>query len=92
MNSRPESPTPNASSSSGIGAATARRLALVWGVHPVPFDEVQDVGEMIAHATDAARREQVAAPGDTVVVIAGIPFGQRGSTNLLHVVHLPDAG
>ncbi|SME92300.1 pyruvate kinase [Pseudogulbenkiania subflava] len=72
--------------------ATARRLALVWGVHPVPFDEVQDVGEMIAHATDAAQREQVASPGDTVVVIAGIPFGQRGSTNLLHVVHLPDAG
>ncbi|EEG07976.1 pyruvate kinase [Pseudogulbenkiania ferrooxidans] len=70
--------------------ATARRLALVWGVHPVPFDEVQDVGEMIAHASDAALREQVAAPGDTVVVIAGIPFGQRGSTNLLHVVHLPD--
>ncbi|BAK75099.1 pyruvate kinase [Pseudogulbenkiania sp. NH8B] len=69
--------------------ATARRLALVWGVHPVPFDEVQDVGEMIAHASDAALRERVAAPGDSVVVIAGIPFGQRGSTNLLHVVHLP---
>jgi pyruvate kinase len=71
--------------------ATARRLALAWGVHPVPFDEVQDVGEMIAHATDAVLREQVARPGDTVVVIAGIPFGQPGSTNLLHVVHLPDA-
>jgi pyruvate kinase len=46
---------------------------------------------MIAHATAAARREGVARPGDTVVVIAGIPFGQSGSTNLLHVVKVPDA-
>jgi pyruvate kinase len=68
---------------------TARRLALAWGVVPVPFDEVHDIGEMIAHATAAARRQGVAQPGDTVVVIAGIPFGQSGSTNLLHVVKVP---
>ena len=30
--------------------ATARRLALVWGVHPVPFEEVHDVAEMVEHA------------------------------------------
>ncbi len=69
--------------------ATARRLALAWGVHPVPFDEVHDIGEMIAHATAAAVREGVAAAGDTVVVIAGIPFGEPGSTNLLHIARVP---
>jgi len=33
----------------------------------------------------------MAQPGDTVVVIAGIPFGKSGSTNLLHVVKVPNA-
>lgn len=69
---------------------TARRLALAWGVVPVPFDEVHDVGEMITHATAAARHAGVAKPGDTVVVVAGLPFGQQGSTNLLHVARVPE--
>jgi len=69
---------------------TARRLALAWGVIPVPFDEVHDVGEMIAHATAAARQAGVARPGDTVIVVAGLPFGQQGSTNLLHVARVPE--
>ena len=72
-------------------AATARRLALVWGVLPVPFDEVHDVAAMIEHATGAAMRAGVAQPGDTVVVVAGLPFGQQGSTNLLHVARVPGA-
>ncbi len=70
---------------------TARRLALAWGVVPVPFNEVHDVGEMITHATAAARQAGVARPGDTVVVVAGLPFGQQGSTNLLHVAQVPGA-
>lgn len=68
---------------------TARRLALVWGVHPVPFDEAKDVVEMVEHATAAAVRLEFAQPGDTVVVIAGIPFGKQGSTNLLHIAQIP---
>jgi len=70
-------------------ASTARRLALVWGVLPVPFDEVHDVVEMIEHATAATLKAGVAQPGDTVVVVAGLPFGQPGSTNLLHVARVP---
>lgn len=70
--------------------ATARRLALVWGVHPVPFEEVHDVAEMVEHAARAALTLGFGRAGDAVVVIAGLPFGQRGSTNLLHVARIPD--
>ena len=70
--------------------ATARRLALVWGVHPVPFEEVHDVAEMAEHAARAALTLGFGRAGDAVVVIAGLPFGQRGSTNLLHVARIPD--
>ncbi|ENO97966.1 pyruvate kinase [Thauera phenylacetica] len=69
--------------------ATARRLALVWGVHALPFEEVHDVAEMVEHAARAVQNLGFGSAGDAVVVIAGLPFGQRGSTNLLHVARIP---
>jgi pyruvate kinase len=68
---------------------TARRLALAWGVHAVRVDDdVHDVGEMLQHASQAAQSEGFAAPGDHIAVVAGLPFGHAGSTNLLHVHRL----
>lgn len=67
---------------------TARRLCLVWGVHPVAGEDIRDVAEMVEHARDAVRREGFAGPGDSVVIVAGMPFGHSGSTNLLHVTTL----
>jgi pyruvate kinase len=69
--------------------ATARRLALAWGVHPVPFEEVHDVTEMVEHASRVAVSHGFAGPGDVLVVIGGLPFGTSGSTNLLHVARIP---
>jgi len=68
--------------------ATARRLALVWGVHPVPFEEVHDVAEMTNRALHAATSGGFAQSGDQIVVIAGIPFGISGTTNLLHITRV----
>jgi pyruvate kinase len=68
--------------------ATARRMAMVWGVHAVLVDDVHDVAEMIDCACRSARDEGFAKPGDDVVVVAGLPFGQSGTTNLLHVARL----
>ncbi|MBV6272763.1 pyruvate kinase [Alcaligenaceae bacterium CGII-47] len=70
--------------------STARRLTLAWGIHPIHFDvQLTDVAEMISQATDAAVQAQRAESGDTVIVIAGLPFGHSGSTNLLHVASVP---
>ena len=69
---------------------TARRLTLAWGVRPVHFPEqLHESSEMIACATRSARDSGLAAPGDTIIVIAGLPFGRSGSTNLLHVARVP---
>ncbi len=68
---------------------TARRLTLAWGVHAVPCKDVSDLGEMIDHATDMAAQHDFAKPGDTIVMIAGVPFGTSGRTNLLHVATVP---
>jgi pyruvate kinase len=65
--------------------ATARRLALVWGIHSVRIDDVADVGQMTDVACQLARREQFAEAGQTIVAIAGMPFGEPGTTNLLRI-------
>lgn len=71
------------------GLPTARRLALAWGVLPVPFESIHDVREMVSHATTVVVQTGVARAGDTILVVAGIPFGEQGSTNLLHVARVP---
>jgi pyruvate kinase len=71
---------------------TARRLTMAWGVHAVRVDDdVHDVEEMLQRAGQAAQAEGFAAPGDHIAIVAGLPFGHAGSTNLLHVHRLAKA-
>ncbi len=66
--------------------STARRLALAWGIHSVHTDaDVADVREMTAVARDVARREKFAESGETIVAIAGVPFGVPGTTNMIRI-------
>jgi pyruvate kinase len=65
--------------------ATARRLALAWGVHTVHVEDAASVEQMTTMAGALARREKFAAAGETFVAIAGLPFGTPGSTNLLRL-------
>ncbi|UFX48296.1 pyruvate kinase [Bradyrhizobium sp. 41S5] len=67
----------------------SRRLCLLWGAHSVLSDDVQNYEEMVERATALAHAEQFASSRDLLVVVAGIPFGQAGSTNNLRVVSLP---
>jgi pyruvate kinase len=64
---------------------TARRLAVVWGVHAVVAKEVDSFAAAAEEARDEARQEGLAQPGEQIVVTAGIPFRQSGGTNMLHV-------
>ena len=67
---------------------TARRMGLIWGVHAVHTRDVSSFEEMVEKAKRMALRHRVAAGGDRVVIMAGIPFGTTGSTNVLHVARL----
>jgi pyruvate kinase len=66
-------------------AVTARRMAVIWGVHPLEVSEIHSMTEMVARAVRAAQHEGFAKTGDEVVVTAGVPFGTPGSTNALRV-------
>jgi pyruvate kinase len=68
--------------------ATARRLALAWGVHAVLCHDVADVPEMSDLAARTARNEGFGEPGDMIVISAGMPFGRSGTTNLLRIAQI----
>jgi pyruvate kinase len=64
---------------------TYRRMALVSGVVPLFVREYSSIDEMISIIVRAAHEEGLVKRGDTLIVIAGVPFGVRGQTNLLKV-------
>ncbi len=68
-----------------MSLATARRLACVWGVHPVVVEDIHSMTEMVARATRVALAEGFAKAGDSLVVTAGVPYGHPGMTNSLRV-------
>ena len=68
--------------------AAARRLGLLWGTHAVHTKDVESFEEMVAKAKRMALRHNIAKAGDSVIVIAGVPFRTPGSTNVLHVVRI----
>ncbi|HEX5536351.1 MAG TPA: pyruvate kinase [Sphingobium sp.] len=67
---------------------TARRMGLLWGVHAVRTKDIGSFEEMIGKARRMALRTRMAAAGDKIIVLAGVPFGTPGSTNVIHVAHL----
>jgi pyruvate kinase len=69
-------------------AATARRMCLAWGVHPVLVEDVYSFEQMVATAVRIASEEDFAGSGDRLVVTAGVPFGTPGATNILRIVRL----
>ena len=66
----------------------ARQMALIWGVHPVHTRDVDNFEEMVAKAKRMALRHGIAKANERVIIMAGIPFGTVGSTNVLHVARL----
>ena len=66
----------------------ARRLALVWGVHAALGEPVHSMTEAVASATKRARQEGFAQKGEEIILVAGVPFGQPGTTNALRVARL----
>ena len=64
---------------------TARLMAVVWGVHAVVTPDVHSMTEAVNRASRVSLTEGFAAHGDEIVVTAGVPFAQIGTTNALRV-------
>ncbi len=65
--------------------ATARRLSLVWGVHAIVTKDADDIDDMAVRAGKFANREGFSNAGDRIIVVAGVPFGTPGATNMIRI-------
>ncbi|MCJ7604652.1 MAG: pyruvate kinase, partial [Dehalococcoidales bacterium] len=65
--------------------AVLGRLQLYWGVRPELISEPTHVDHFFALGARLARELGIARPGDLIIISAGIPIGEAGSTNLLKV-------
>lgn len=82
---RPKSPVVAVTSSERV----SRRLALVWGVQAfTAAEKAKSTDEMLETAIQTATDAEVIGLGDTVVITAGVPLAEAGTTNLMkiHVV------
>ena len=67
---------------------TSRFATLFWGVHSVLIDNVLNFSEVVETARRVACAEEFAGTGDRIVVTAGVPFGQPGTTNALRILDI----
>jgi pyruvate kinase len=65
--------------------STARRLAVVWGVHSIVAEDARDQDDMVARACRLAFKDGFAKAGQRVIVVAGVPLGTPGATNMLRI-------
>jgi len=78
---RSRSPVPIISATPSV--QTARRLAMLWGVHNVHVPDITNFREMVDQAEETAIAEGFARVGSRLVVTAGVPFGASGTTNIV---------
>ena len=64
---------------------TYQQLALSHGVVPLRTQMQNDADELFAHVVQIARQSGYVKSGDRVVITAGLPLGESGSTNVVKV-------
>ena len=73
-------------------ATTQRRMALVWGVTSLQVQEFTTIDEMISLIVRTAHEKRLVERGDRLVIIAGVPFGIDGQTNLVKIHTVGEEG
>jgi len=63
----------------------SRRLALAWGVHSMHVGDPASLDQLAPMAAEVARSQGFAQPGRPIVILAGVPFGESGTTNMMRV-------
>ena len=72
--------------------ATGRKLALAWGVHCVLTSDPENQAAMVRKACRIAFDEGFAKAGEGVIIVAGVPLGSPGTTNMVRIAYLDDQG
>ena len=65
--------------------AAGRKLSVAWGVHCIVAEDAKDQDDMIERACRLAFRDAFANAGRRVIIVAGLPLGTPGATNMLRI-------
>ena len=63
----------------------ARSLSLSWGVYATVADKPSSTDEMFNLASKVSQEEGYASEGDLIIITAGVPVGEKGTTNLMKI-------
>ena len=64
---------------------TCRQLTLSWGVHAFEVEKVESTDDLFDVATNLALDQGFANEGDLIMITAGVPIGESGTTNLMKI-------
>lgn len=67
-----------------------RQMSISWGIVPAVSDDIHNTDEMVEFSERAIKAANLTVPGERYVITAGVPFGTRGTTNLIRVERLKD--
>jgi len=71
--------------------STGRKLSLAWGVHCVIAEDAHDQDDMVQRAGRIAFRDGFARVGQRIIIVAGVPLGRPGTTNMVRIATIgPD--
>ncbi len=62
-----------------------RQMNMSWGVTPLLLDEKNSTDELFDAVVSAAQDKNLVQNGDVAVIVAGVPLGISGTTNLIKV-------
>ena len=65
--------------------ATGRKLSVAWGIHCIVTEDAKDPGDMVERACRLAFKDGFAKAGRRVIIVAGVPLGTPGATNMLRI-------
>lgn len=71
---------------------TARRLSLVWGVQAVMTADPANQTDMVSKACRIAFDAGFVKAGDGILIIAGVPLGTPGATNMIRIAFVDENG
>lgn len=61
------------------------KLTLSWGVYPIAGKKSQTIDDILQEAVDLSLEKEYVEHGDIVIITAGVPVGQAGTTNLMKI-------
>ncbi len=71
---------------------TVRRLSILWDAHCVVMSDERDLDVTIKRACAIAYREGIVKVGQRVILVAGVPLGTPGATNMVRIAYISDDG